>query len=305
MRPAWMRYFPRIEVEEMVDANEAVEFGDGPTEFVKCPYCRKEKGVTFVEHEASAVTYCASFFIFLSCGWFSFCLLPVCWPVLRTVVHHCPECNNVLAKKSRIRCPRVQDREIFTVQIGGCAVVLSKKYAVLAALLMLVCFFLYWRRDSHGHLLLDEPLGGVDLTGPDSSWDSYLHYCGFRKSAANPLRARKKFEEIYVGNRVVWEGSVQKIMEGFSILVWDAPGMIKLQMTPTEGSREGDISLLFNPDLTERVAELDEGQAVRFNATILGMGSRGAPHVLQLWHILPAVGAGGEKGKLPGTKIRL
>ncbi|CAD7942654.1 unnamed protein product [Amoebophrya sp. A120] len=240
VRPAWMRYFPRMERARMQDPNDAIEFGELPVEFVECPYCRRKNGVSFVDHEASAMTYALSFCILCACGWFSLCLLPLVWPVLRTVVHRCPDCRNVLAKKNRVRCPRVQN-EVFTMEMSGCAVVLSKKYLILFCVLLLLIFIFLWRGDHHGsHLLLDAPTGGRDLDGETGTWPGYLKFCGYRKSLGNPLRARRKFDEMYAGNRVLWEGRVSKILEGFHIFFWDAPGMIKVDMIPAENSRNAE-----------------------------------------------------------------
>ncbi|CAD7942652.1 unnamed protein product [Amoebophrya sp. A120] len=46
------------------------------------------------------------------------------------------------------------------------------------------------------------------------------------------------------------------------------------------------MTLLFNPELEDALADIEEGDAIVFNATILGLGIRGSPHVLQLWKIV-------------------
>lgn len=68
------------------DPNDAVEFGDGPVDFVKCPHCGASDMCTYVEYEASCITYILAFcFLFMlgtvrvlervveKCWMFSFC----------------------------------------------------------------------------------------------------------------------------------------------------------------------------------------------------------------------------------------
>ncbi|CAD7950186.1 unnamed protein product [Amoebophrya sp. A25] len=291
---AWQRFLamiPNVSVsrDSMADVNEKIEFGESPAEGVACPHCHAQDFVTFTEHEATCATYGIACLIVLFFGWLSFCIVGLCWPVLKTVVHRCPHCHNELARKSRIRCPRVS-REIFTVQVGNCAVVISRKYALLFLVVVGLVGFFTWRRNHHGvHLLLDAPLkDSKSLAGTkEGTWEEYLKNCGNKKTLGNPLRTRRKYDETYAGNMIEWEGRVNKVTEGFQLLIWDAPGLIRLTMNPAERNRDGiDLTLLFNENLNDAVSELEVGDEISFKATLLGLGTRGSSHVAQIWEVL-------------------
>merc|ERR1719401_1361260 len=68
---------------------------------VSCPHCGKNV-ITFIEHEASWVTYLVCLVLLFVLNWAALCVVPVVYPLFKDVVHHCPRCLSVLATRSRV-----------------------------------------------------------------------------------------------------------------------------------------------------------------------------------------------------------
>lgn len=343
----------KVQTNEIKDPNQDVEFGESAVEYNKCPHCNSEHQVTYVEYMASCGSYIVLLMWWYWMGYLGLILTPMLWPAFKDVVHRCSVCHNVLARKPRIRCPEVTN-EIVSIQFGSCAIVLSKKYLYIAACFFGFLFFcLFFRNSSIFH----QSLLKFDRVGPridGLSWDGFIKDCGVdprrelflaqheelqdlppnhpaRKSSLgqNPLRAKHHFETAYLGKSIIWEGKLVEIREGFNILyLWDAPGMLLLNMEDPSNPRERsgglssaleelffpgmqemeehennnkvDAALLFKyPDegIERQIGELQVGDWVRFEATFAGLGKRGNPHVFQLWRI--------EKSEPPRRQPRI
>lgn len=150
--------------------------------------------------------------------------MPIFWPIFKDVVHHCPFCHNVLAQHSRIRLPKVE-KEIFTIQVGSCALVLSRKYAYLffGVIASLICFLVFRsHREGRTSMQFSKPgvllradhvvttaaeaksMYGISLPSdasiengqlpetPLGLWETFVEECGTRTSLGNALKAGKR-----------------------------------------------------------------------------------------------------------------
>ena len=159
-----------VSTETAPDPNKDVVFQQQPTQCV-CPHCG-DRIMTFVEYEASWSAYLLSFCIFILCGWPAFCIVPVFWPLLKDVVHHCPKCLNCIEVVSRIQCPKVES-QMMTFRFGNCACLLTKKYVVMIGVIILMIV---------GYLFIhNHEWDKVELqagTPSNKTWKEYEDDCG-------------------------------------------------------------------------------------------------------------------------------
>merc|ERR1719464_1628169 len=113
---------------------------------VICPHCGLSI-ITFIEHEASWVTYVVSGVLFLVLNWAALCIVPVVYPLFKDVVHHCPRCLNVLATRSRVSLPSFKS-DVMSFRFGSCVVVLARKYVFALSALVICIGGIHWLRSS-------------------------------------------------------------------------------------------------------------------------------------------------------------
>eukprot|EP01068_Selenidium_serpulae_P004963 Selendium_serpulae@DN3815_c0_g2_i1.p1 len=259
------------------DRNREVDFQDIPVD-AYCPFCRAEV-VTVVEYRSSWLTWVWCIILFFLLGWISFCVLPFIWPLLQDSCHFCSQCTNQLSRKHRASCPRVSS-DVVTARCGSCAVVVSLQWALLLVVMLLCIAGAYTARYYVKFIgLPDIPRGPVS----DLAWKDYLAQCGVRSYLGNPLHAAYAFEHQYRHQTVAWEGRVMRVSEGFF-----SKHFLYLRMTPPQypgpvGLDRPDLGLIFDTALSDQVAMVTVGDAVKFDATLLTLAKRGQPHYGLLW----------------------
>lgn len=173
-----------------------------------------------------------------------------------------------------------------TVKVGSCAIVLARKYVMIFLGLMGVIGTMYILR-STVHLQASEgiPKGQASTL----TWDDFMYDCGPRTSMAMRHRTStvRTFEERYRRRTFQWQGEVRQIREGFDVLFLRTKSVVMVRMDPARYPRRDipDIALLFGEERNEEVAELNPGDWVEFEATMVSHGHRGDPEVMVLWHI--------------------
>mmetsp|Transcript_14796 Transcript_14796/g.30080 ORF Transcript_14796/g.30080 Transcript_14796/m.30080 type:complete len:230 (+) Transcript_14796:196-885(+) len=216
-------------------------------------------------------------------GMMAFVVLPLLWPAFKDVVHHCPRCLNVIARKSRISLPTFRT-EVMTFKIGGCAVVLARKYVVILVGLLLTILGVYALRSTvHLNQVAEVQKGAPSML----SWDDFLYDCGPRTSLRHRTSTVRAFEERYRRRTFKWQGEVRMIREGFDVLFVRTKSVLMVKMYPQRYSRRDlpDVALLFGEDRNMEVAVLNPGDWVEFEATMTAHGYRGDPEVMTLWKI--------------------
>lgn len=288
-----MSYIPK---EKKNDAVAVPEEDDGDPTFdqnpvrVCCPRCGMNV-ITFIEHEASWVTYAVSITLLMVLNWAALCVVPVVFPLFKDVVHHCPRCLSVLATRSRVVLPKWKD-EIMSFRFGSCVVVLARKYVLALLALTTLIGGVHWLRSG------GPPAATLDLVvrtpAIQNTWEDYIRDCGFKSYLGNPIHVSVAFQEKYQNKTIHWTGSVQRIESGFSFLGFNQRGAVFVRMSPPQfpAKRDmADIVLLFKD--TDEVAsgdsklwKLKRGDLFSFDASLVEVGKRGAPHVLALWEVM-------------------
>eukprot|EP00928_Gymnodinium_smaydae_P017966 TRINITY_DN16849_c0_g1_i1.p1 TRINITY_DN16849_c0_g1~~TRINITY_DN16849_c0_g1_i1.p1 ORF type:complete len:398 (+),score=82.71 TRINITY_DN16849_c0_g1_i1:183-1376(+) len=263
------------------DPNEGLTFADTPVHCT-CPHCDRSV-ITFIDHETSWVTWVLGFVVWISLGWMAFWVLPLLWPAFKDVVHHCPRCLNVIARKSRISLPTFKT-EVMSVKIGGCAIVLARKYVIIAGMLVALIGGAYVLRSVVPMNTMQEVEKGV---ASQLTWEDFLFDCGPRTALQHRASTSRAFDEKYRRKTFTWQGEVRTIREGFDIWFLHTKSIVLVRMYPSRYPRRDhpDVGLLFGENLNAEVAELNPGDWVQFEATMAAHGHRGDPEVMMLWHI--------------------
>jgi len=263
------------------DPNEGIIFSETP-EQCTCPHCERSV-VTFIDHEASWVTWLLAFVVWFSLGWMAFWVLPLLWPAFKDVVHHCPRCLNVIARKSRISLPTFRT-EVMSFKIGGCAVVLARKYVAILIGLIGTIALVYFLRSTVQLNTIAEVERGHDSA---LSWEDFLHECGPRSSLRHRTSTARAFEEKFRRKTFKWQGEVRVIREGFEVLFVKTKSVVMVKMSPPRFPRRDmpDVALIFGEERNPEVGTLEPGDWVEFEATMIAHGFRGDPEVMSLWHV--------------------
>jgi hypothetical protein len=239
--------------------------------------------ITFIDHETSFVTWLLAFVVWFSLGWMAFWVLPLLWPAFKDVVHHCPRCLNVIARKSRISLPTFRT-EVMSIKVGGCAVVLARKYVMISLALIFVIITAYVLR-STVHL---NPPQEMERGVPSLlTWEDFLFECGPRTTLQHRANTAKSFDEKFRKRTFTWQGEVRTIREGFDVWLLRTKSVVMVRMYPQRFPRRDlpDVALLFGESLNPEVGELNQGDWVQFEATMAAHGHRGDPEVMMLWHV--------------------
>jgi len=253
---------------------------------VTCPHCGKNI-ITFIEHEASWVTYAVSLGLLFVLNWAALCVVPVVYPLFKDVVHHCPRCLSVLATRSRVELPSPK-QEVMSFRFGSCVIVLARKYVLMLLGVMMLVGGIHWCRASGASA------AGVEhwQRGPEIAltWDDFTRDCGYKSYLGNPIHVAVAFKENYKNNTVRWEGSVHHVEDSVSFLWMEQRGAVFVRMKPPQfpSKREmADLVLLYSPGdpIARTAGKLHRGRQISFEATFLEVGKRGAPHVLGLWEV--------------------
>lgn len=266
------------------DPNEGLEFGDSPKHCV-CPHCERSV-ITFLDHEASWVTWLLAFIVWFSLGWMALWVLPLLWPAFKDVVHHCPRCLNVIARQSRIKLPTFRS-EVMTIKVGSCAVVLARKYVMIFVGLVLVLLTVCVMRSTIS-ITAQAPGDSVPKGKPSSlMWEDFMAACGPRQSMRYRSSTARAFEEKYRKRTFKWEGEVMLIREGFSVFMLKTKSVVMVRMYPQRFPRRDipDIALLFGEERNREVSTLSPGDWIKFEATMTSHGHRGDPEVMMMWHV--------------------
>jgi len=289
--------------EEDDEDCEAKKFDQNPVRVV-CSHCGLNV-TTFIEHEASWVTWLVSLGLVMVLQWAALCVVPVVFPLFKDVVHHCPRCLNVLAVRSRVELPSFR-QEVMTFRFGSCVIVLARKWVILLTCLVGLIMCVHSARGP-GSL----PTGVDAVVRGDISaatWEDFTADCGLKSYLGNPIHVHLAFEDKYKNRTFRWKGRVHHVDPGVNFLWWSARGAVYVRMGPgklqNRTKDHADLVLLYQPGLpiSKDVAELKRGAPLTFEATMLEAGKRGAAHVMVAWEVHKDGESTAETGPAPAPQ---
>lgn len=276
--------------EDEEEDGDDIVFDQTPVKVV-CPHCGLTV-ITFIEHESSWVTYVAAIVLLMTLGWAALCVVPIVFPLFKDVVHHCPRCLNVLATRSRVAISGFKS-EVMSLRFGSCVIVLARKWVVLLAGLTLLIGTVHAFRSRS--TILSNPSDVPVRSDPVAlTWGDFNKDCGFKSYLGNPIHVTMSFSEKYKSKTFRWQGKIHHVEEGFSFLWWHQRGAVFAHMDPPQfTSRRGvpDLVLLYDDaseKLAKQAAKLKREEIFGFEAAMVEVGRRGAPHTMMLWDIFPA-----------------
>ncbi|XP_053993390.1 uncharacterized protein LOC128884208 isoform X2 [Hylaeus volcanicus] len=270
-----------------------------------CNFCDRVV-LSSVELQSTIFSFFLAFLVFLFFGWLSIFIVPFLWSLLQTAVHFCPVCETVLLKLKRVSVLNFRE-QIITLRIGTCALVLTKRYLLGILSLVSFVFFLltlrwYINATDFPVVIKNQPI--------NATWTDFLEDCGYvvfqdsifscscccfilycitpimfvlrvKSYLGNPLRAEKLFLEKYEGKTIIWEGRMHHVEEGIF-----SKHFLYLDMDPPFYPRNNyrDIALIFGKHLSKEISNVEAGDKIQFESTLLELGRRGRPHLGILWN---------------------
>jgi hypothetical protein len=261
------------------DADESEDEEPAKLEFLpvktRCPHCRS-RVITVTTDESSPTTYLLAFVVFYLLGLYALILLPVIWPILKDVFHHCPNCLVVIGVKSNMSCPDPR-KEVMSFKFGSCACVLMRKYVMLIA--SIIGFLTVYM---HFALAVTPP---PVLRTPSAhlTWEDFWVDCAAKAQSVNPVHSHVAFEKKYKDKTVTWTGKVNTYRMGTRIPFIGAEPMMLVEMDPpSTAPSHADLAVDIAPSVKERPRA---GAYVQFVATITELGRRDLPTRLQAWEV--------------------
>lgn len=281
------------------DEEPAGDFDQAPVK-CRCAHCHGNI-ITFIDYEPSWKTYTMAIIVIFVSGWFTVCIIPLLWPVFKDVVHYCPRCLNVLARRSRVQIvTNKESPDVMTLKFGNCAMVLSRRYLCffLAVTSVVLLFHLYRTYNIPGEVsVLDLRMGEISPL----TWEDFLRDCGARSSLGNPIHVHAAFEQKYRNHTFEWTGTVEAIDLGWNYFFWHSASRIWVSMPHHQFLNiKADLDLIFPPQKGKElsVEDLKLKEQIKFIATFaMHLGSRGSPHPMRL-HSLERLGTVLDEAKM-------
>merc|ERR1719253_286359 len=136
-------------------------------------------------------------------------------------------------------------------------------------------------------------------------WEDFNKDCGFKSYLGNPIHVTVAFSDKYKSKTFRWRGKLHHVEEGFTLLWFSQRGAVFACMDPPQLTSKRvvpDLVLLYD-DNAEKVAreaaKLKKDQLFDFEASMVEVGRRGAPHTMVLWDIFPVGTNGSSAGDGP------
>jgi hypothetical protein len=121
----------------------------------------------------------------------------------------------------------------------------------------------------------------------DVKWTDYRDDVGYFSFLKSPRYAIRTFDRKYSGKGVSWEGYIVQVnaLNEDSLAHFHHASSILIKMVPDDKSvDDASLALTLSENMTEKFKEqlmqLDVGDHINFNATVVGLGDQGHLHHL-------------------------
>lgn len=281
------------EPPEEEENDDEIVFDQAPVKVV-CPHCGSSI-ITYIEHESSWVTYTSAIVLLMTLGWAAICIVPITFPLFKDVVHHCPRCLNVLSTRSRVAIQGFKS-EVMSIRLGSCVIVLARKWVILLVGLTVLIGGIHTLRNRS--TITANPSDMPDRSSPEHlEWKDFLKDCGFQSYLGNPIHVTEAFKTKFKSKTFRWQGKVHHVEQALSLLWWSQRGGVFVRMEPSQFSSTPfstkkdmpDLVLLYDSNsdkLAKQVSKLKKAEQISFEASMVEVGRRGAPHTMVLWELI-------------------
>jgi len=247
----------------------------------KCPNC-SNKNSGYIEKEASALTLISTVIAILLFKFYSLMILPLIIEASKTCIKKCVKCDHILEKQELLSVPSLTDK-VLSFKCGGCAIVISRKYAIVLTIIMIIIYFFL---PSSPHAAIVNP-GGQIL---DTKWENYVEDCGRQALLNNGVRAKKNFETKYHANIISWKGSVQSRVDRSRIRDPSVAGALLIKMNPTDAKIEfPDLEIVIGNDVYHRfkdeIEPLTPMDIIEFTGKLRRIGDEFSYHAIEALEI--------------------
>ena len=173
--------------------------------------------------------------------------------------------------------------KVISFQIGTFGVIISRRYLLYIVLCILSALVLYTLLSFGINISEERSITNI-------SWEEFRKDCGFDAFNKNHRMAVRTFDRTYSGRGVSWDGYVVQVnaLSENSLHHYHHASSMLLKMVPDDKEKDdASIALSLSEAMTEKYKEelmqLEVGDHVLFNATIVGLGDRSHLHHLHIF----------------------
>jgi hypothetical protein len=248
----------------------------------KCPNC-SSKNSGYIEKEASALTLISTVLAILLFKFYAMMILPLIIEASKTCIKKCVKCDHILEKQELLSVPSLTDK-VLSFKCGGCAIVVSRKYAIIITIGLIILYFFL---PSSPHTAILNP---GDQMLDNTKWENYVEDCGRQALLNNGVRARKNFENKYSHNIITWRGSVQSKVDRNRIRDPMVSAALLIKMNPTDAKIEfPDLELIISNEVfhhfRNEIDPLTPMDIIEFKGRFRKMGDEFSYHALDAFEI--------------------
>lgn len=168
--------------------------------------------------------------------------------------------------------------KVISFNIGNFGVIISRKYLLYIVLTIFCVIVLFLLLTTGINLNEERPISEL-------KWTDYRDDVGYFSFIKNPRNTIRTFDKKYSGKGVSWEGYIVQVnaLNEDSLAHFHHASSILIKMVPDDKSiDDASLALTLSENMTEKYKEvlmnLDVGDHVLFNATIVGLGDQGHLH---------------------------
>jgi len=229
-------------------------------------------------------TLIASALAILIFRFYSLMILPLIVEASKTCLKKCVKCDHILEKQELLSLPSLTDN-VLSFKCGGCAMVLSRKYAIVLTVILIIIYFFI---PATKFPTYNVNVGGQQL--PDVKWETFVEDCGRQALLNNGVRAKKNFETKYHGNIITWRGVYQSRIDHTRFRDPGVAEAFLIKMNPTDSKIDiPDLELIVptivhahHRDEIEAMVPLD---ILEFKASFVKMGDDFQYHAFHIIEI--------------------
>lgn len=170
--------------------------------------------------------------------------------------------------------------KVLSFKIGNFAIAVSRKYLLYISLSVFCAIVLFLLMTSGVGFPEERPITSI-------TWRTFKEECGFDAFRKEPRKTIHNFDRTFSGKGISWEGYIVQVnsLSEESLAHFYHASSILVKMIPDDKSADdASLALTLSEHMTEKykneLLQLDVGDHIKFNATIIGLGDQNHLHHL-------------------------